>query len=55
MAAWPACWTRNPAVPDSHSTLATYWICSRSSRAQIHGALFISQPVASCELEVLIL
>ena len=36
-AAWPACWTCNPAVPDSHSTLATCWTCSRSSRVQIHG------------------
>ena len=41
--AWPACWTRNPSVPDSHSTLATCWICSRSSRVQIHGCA-LNQP-----------
>ena len=29
--------TRNPAVPGSRPALATYWICSRSSRVQILG------------------
>ena len=35
MAEWSARRTRNPVVPGSSPVLATCWICSWSSRAQI--------------------
>ena len=37
VAEWSARRTRNPVVPGSSPALATCWICSRSSRAQILG------------------
>ena len=37
MAEWSASRTRSPVVPGLSLALATCWICSRSSRAQILG------------------
>ena len=37
VAEWSARRTRNPAVPGSSPTLATCWICTRSSQVQILG------------------
>ena len=35
VAEWSARRTRHPVVPGSSPALATSWICSRSSRAQL--------------------
>ena len=55
MAEWSARRTRNPAVLGLSPALATYWICSRSSRVEILAHAVNSQLVASCKLGFLIL
>ena len=54
-AAWPACWTCNPAVPDSHSTWPLAGFVLGLPEFKSTATLLISQPVASCEVGVVIL
>ena len=51
MAKWPARWTRSPVASPS---LATSWICSRSSQAKFKSLVMLvnSQLVASCQLVI---